>query len=456
MGGSNNKKPSSNVNKDQTHILELLSTMNWREKIFKIFCFKFEYKYYKKDTQVRFNMGWAEFDKKMLNNFEDLENNRDHLFIHDTFENYFKLQPNKEIRVFKIYMLYFPYVLHLKGMTGLNFIDFIYEKVIYNIEVEINQNIINAEKNKKESEDSGMLLEYDKMNLNLEIENENEKGKDLKSNKSRTNTESQFGKGILKIEESTPGILSNSGVNILGSLVKRGSHTATKSMEKSESDKINSEKGNNENNLNNNNNNENNENNLNNNNNNENNENNLNNNNNNNNNENNDDKIDRRRSRRSFFSNAPSSSNDSNLMKMYEEYMEEKASQKTFVRTLPLKIFREIMFVYFMNNIRDIILAFKQILLDFQENLYENEDFIKKVKEIKPDNINTDKLTAENAYKFIDETIHRLAKKRINLPKFKDLTTLELTFDDIYLYIKLNSFFLNSYECYLEFNRTID
>lgn len=382
MGGSQQSKQGRGP-KENSHIFDLLSNMNWRERIFKTFCFRFEYKFYKGDnSKVKYTITWEQFEKDMLNNFFELDTDPTHFFIHNVFEKYFAMQDN-EIRVFKVYMLYFPYVLHLKSMEGLNFIDLIFEKVLYNLELEMKQRVLGGGKGDF-SEDSIVL---DKEKDDLIGKNNLENNKDIPSNRLRNDVD-------LSDLRSNRNLLVKSEKNVLAFNDKASAVSSRRQKSESKKGDLSS-----------------------------------------------------------LFEN----SLDNNLLEYFKEFLinKNKTQHKSFVRTVHVKIFREIMFIYFENNVTLLLKAFKEVLKEFDERQYEDDDFIKKIKSFNHEKVAIEKLTAKNVYKFIDLTLKKLAQKRINLPKFKDITTVELTFDDIYVYLKLNPYFLDSYQCYEEFMRLI-
>ncbi len=71
--------------------------------------------------------------------------------------------------------------------------------------------------------------------------------------------------------------------------------------------------------------------------------------------------------------------------------------------------------------------------------------------EMNHENIKYDKITPENVERFIQSTLDTLIEKRDTLNTIKLKDEIMFTFDDIYVYYKKNTYFLNTYRCYREF-----
>lgn len=375
MGGNNSKKDSSFGIKENNYIFQLLSSMNWRERSFRIFCFRFEYKFYSNKSsdplKTRYTIKWNEFDKFMLNNFFELEKDTTHYLIHCTFRNFFALH-NDEVKIYRIFMMYFPYLQHLPEMQGLDFIDLIFEKIIYNLEVEIKIKKLLSE-----------VVEKDK-DKNFEKQKNNEGNLNLKN--------------ILKNNDFIEEISYDDKTN--RNLLLNKTANQSISHKNDPVDKINFDN-------------------------------------------NCDDKL------LEFFSEYTINrgTNESNI----------KDDECNFVRKIPMKVFKEIMYIFFQNNVTLLLRMFREVIKEWDERDFENEGFIKKMKKLKYQNVSVEKMTSENVYKFIDITLKKLVAKRANLSKKKDVAMmdLELTFDDIYVYLKLNSYFLNSNQLFEEFRRVM-
>lgn len=152
MGNNNSIKDELNSG---TLVFETFRTLKWLERIWKVFCFRFEYKYYKFDTN-KYMITWDEFEGIFLDEFiVDKESDKidlNHWIIYHVFKKIFEYD-NNEIRVYRVYLMFFPYCLHINGSEGMNFIDLLFEKIIYNLEVEMGHSLIDIQP--VEKEDSG-------------------------------------------------------------------------------------------------------------------------------------------------------------------------------------------------------------------------------------------------------------------------------------------------------------
>lgn len=129
---------SSKIMKLNDLIFDLLIETKWQHRIWKIFCFKFEYKLFKINDHGKHTITWSEFDAIFFNSWTDEIREKDYkkyIFWH-TMKRFFKFH-NNEMRIYRIYMFYFPYVLHRGGAINFNFVDLIFEKTIYNLENEM-------------------------------------------------------------------------------------------------------------------------------------------------------------------------------------------------------------------------------------------------------------------------------------------------------------------------------
>jgi hypothetical protein len=98
MGNSSGRK-TFYVPENQK-IFDLLNDMHTKERLFKTFCAKFEYKIYKKPLdEKKFEITWEDFNLEMLNNFSDFEENYVSYILLETLRNYFKYH-NNSLRIF--------------------------------------------------------------------------------------------------------------------------------------------------------------------------------------------------------------------------------------------------------------------------------------------------------------------------------------------------------------------
>jgi hypothetical protein len=136
-------------------VFETFRTLKWLERIWKVFCFRFEYKYYKFDTS-KYMITWEEFEGIFLDEFivdnKDEKIDIDQWIIYNTFKKIFEYDKN-EIRVYRVYLMFFPYCLHINGAEGMNFIDFLFEKIVYNLEVEMGHLLVDVQPVEKEDSD---------------------------------------------------------------------------------------------------------------------------------------------------------------------------------------------------------------------------------------------------------------------------------------------------------------
>lgn len=159
MGSSNTSKKE-----EQRYIFDLLSDIKWSDKQWKTFCVKFEYKLFSKEND-KFHITWDEFESILLKK-SDLNYAKEYLIFH-TFRKFFQIY-NMEAKLYKIYILYFTLVLHVKEFRNISFIEMLFEKIISNLELEIikeashnqgeNDDDLDIESIPKEKGDDEMLL----------------------------------------------------------------------------------------------------------------------------------------------------------------------------------------------------------------------------------------------------------------------------------------------------------
>jgi hypothetical protein len=383
MGGGNSKRKNTN---ESLLILQLLSDMKWQDRLWRVFCFKFEYKFFKNvdSDHPKYMVNWDEIVSILFNSWDEDEQEKDYTkyIIFHTMKKYF-LHHNNEVRLFRIYMLFFPYTLQLSEVKSLNFIDLFFEKIIYNLELEMKaaSNVVQlteveAEETivSKEEASKGDILNSSS-NDDLSII-ENSKNQDITNRKLiGGNDESKF--PVSKFE------------------LPLNKHHDMKDID-SVKEKTNLQAN--------------------------------------------------------FIEN--------NLLSAFNEYFEKKKegaiSNLSYVRQISYSVFREIMFVYFENNVTLIVKAMKDVIKEFDEYRYENDKMIKQIKRINYRNINTDKLTNKNVYSYIDQCIDKLIKVRVKLSTIKEKETIILTLEDVLVFIQLNPMFLNTIELFEDFDRKVD
>lgn len=415
------------ITETQTLVFDIFGTLKWLERIWKVFCFRFEYKYYRENTN-KYMITWEEFEGIFLDEFKvdpDQEGiNINEFIIYHTFKKIFEYS-NYEIRVYRVYMFFFPYCLHLNGAEGGNFIDLLFEKIIYNLEVEIRAALNEQEKkegiDKALNEDEGEEDIYNLTNYNNKI--------DKRSKKSKSNKNLNVF-GFSNYQESSGG---SKGKGIIFNQLK-------KNYQQSEDTKKNA---------------------------------NFNSNNKNNNNQNSNyanskadilaesarpiinkaDNVSKRNKNVSPFNdqNISNMQIEADLLRKYhDDFLRRK--QSGFVRLVSFEVFKEIMLVYFQNNIFLFIKAFKDVLTDFKDYVYVDDNLVDKIKAIEKDKIELKSFTIKNIEDFLNNSYEKkLFGLRNNIKRSTNEREIFLTFDDIYVYMKNNYYFYNCKELYYEF-----
>jgi hypothetical protein len=143
-----------------------------------------------------------------------------------------------------------------------------------------------------------------------------------------------------------------------------------------------------------------------------------------------------------------------NLINYFSEYYKNFNKNRSFVRLLPFRIFREIMYIYFQNNVALLLRSFKEVIRNFDEFKCENEVLIKKMRTFNHEKIIISHFTPNKIFKYIDICLNKLIMTRTNL-KGQNPNNMNLSFDDIYVFLKLNPQFLHSQLCFEEFMRTV-
>jgi len=351
MGNSSGRK-TFNVPENQK-IFDLLNDMHTKERLFKTFCAKFEYKIYKKPLdEKKFEISWEDFNVEMLNNFSDFEENYVSYILLETFRKYFQYH-NNSLRIFKVYMIYFPLVLHLKGSEGLNFLELIFEKVIYNLEIEMSEG--NREYHIQDIEKSSM----------------DETKTDRSDMISQTNI----------IDKSTNRKLLDN------------TFRGKKQISSEENPKI--------------------------------------------------------KKSENFVNSI-----DHKLLISFSEYFRKKDLKKKFLRTIPINIFKEIIVVYFHSVITLFLRAFKDTIREFTPNKRYEDILIKNMSYYRHENISYSELSEENVEKFIKNTLEKFIERRDTL-KAIEYNKIILTYDDVYAFFIMNSYFIDSYRTHEIFLRFI-
>jgi len=419
--GNKNEKATTEV---QTMVFDVFSTLKWLERIWRVFCFRFEYKYYRTDTN-KFTITWEEFEGTFLDEFNvdpDSEGiDLDQFLIYHTFKKIFEY--NKyEIRVYRVYMFFFPYCLHLNGAEGLNFIDLLFEKIIYNLEVEMVNSLQEAKNLNIAESDSDSDEENDKFKYGNEADKKSKKSKNMQMDKSQPKKNlSEKGK--------------NENENDLISKVSK----ANAPLSNIAKDDFKSNRNDENNNI-------------------------------------NDENLGIADSSRKMINKDIASSRrknrvqsaaviekqitgstlETNLLRKYQkEFNNQK--QNGFIRKISFEVFKEIMFVYFQNNIVQFIKAFKEVLTNFKDYEYVDDNLVDAIKAIDKEKIDLRLFTSKNIQKFLNNTYEKKlfgVRNNIKRDPHSDFNTL-LTFDDIYVYMKNNFYFYNSKRLYFQFKRDI-
>lgn len=444
--GSKNVKAVTDL---QTMVFDVFSTLKWQERIWKVFCFRFEYKYYRTDTS-KYTITWEEFEGIFLDEFkvgyEDEGINLYEWIIYNTFKKIFEYN-NFEIRVYRVYMFFFPYCLHLNGAEGLNFIDLLFEKIIYNLEVEMVASFHEAKAGNLDDSNTSSDEENEnnynlttKKNPYLNNDNADKKSKKSKKSKKYENSNKRFARGII-----ASNAIDNKMLHLQEVKSKKNTNSHKELGIGLKTNNINADKNNNLNNLDNNNNNNDNSNNL--------------------------GLPDSSRlmlnkdimtkrgmmhlpSSAMIDEQVTGSSLEGNLLRKYNNEFN-KQIQNGFVRKISFEVFKEIMFVYFQNNIVQFLKAFKEILTEFKDYEYVDDGLVYSIKDIDKNSIDLSLLTSKNIHKFLNNTYEKkLFGLRDNIKRDpnNDAETF-LTFDDIYVYMKNNYYFYNCKELYYQFSR---
>jgi hypothetical protein len=319
-------------------------------------------------------------------------------------------------------MFFFPYCLHLNGAEGLNFIDLLFEKIIYNLEVEMTTSMQEAKTDNLDESDNDSDEENEnnlKTNKNPYLNNDSDK-KSRKSKKNETQMRytrpaisANIGK-MFKVEDAKTikNTRSNKDfglntVNINNAAEKNNNDCSNNNLGLADSSRL---------------------------------------------------MLNKEHMSKRGKMHIPSSvmvdeqitgsSLESNLLRRYHNVFANQI-QNGFVRKVSFEVFKEIMFVYFHNNIVQFLKAFKDILTEFKDNLVYN------VKEIDKDRIDLSLLTSRNIHKFLNNTYEKKLfgiRDNIKRDPNNDAETF-LTFDDIYVYMKNNYYFYNCKELYCQFSR---
>lgn len=137
------------------------------------------------------------------------------------------------------------------------------------------------------------------------------------------------------------------------------------------------------------------------------------------------------------------------IQKFHYQFVNTK--QLGYIRIISFDLFNQIMYVYFYNNIVLFLKAFKDILNELEEESYDDEGFVYKIKKIKntTKNIKMEAMTDLKINKFLQNSYNQLFNVRDNLSRSGN--NVSLTFDDIYVYMKKNFYFFNTVELYNQF-----
>jgi hypothetical protein len=359
MGGKNGKE--MNNSNEQLLIFDLLKEMRWNDRVWKIFCFRFEYRFFHTYNKFQYLISWEEFENILLEGFSNRNTDHNQFLIYYTLKKYFQLH-NNQIRIYRIYMLFFTLVYHLPDMECLNFLDLFHEKIIYNLEIEMR--------------DQGSGKEYRASTVESEKDEPPDESKmsDIHSIKNRN-----------FVNTSRQPITNRQNENELLLHLPSQKRTGMKIENKPEE----------------------------------------------------------------IFSLTQT---DNLLLIYYSKFYSDKMnnSENKIIKKIPIKIFREIIYIFFQNNITFILKAYKSVLDEFEENKFEDDNLVNKIKSIKYKQgyINLDLLTTEKVYEFVDIALNKLINNRINLSMIKEKHDVLLTYDDIFTFMKLNSFFFLSSKSY--------
>ncbi len=409
--GNKNDQLTTNV---QTMIFDIFSSLKWLERIWKVFCFRFEYKYYRTDTS-KYKITWEEFEGIFLDEFKV---DRDHegidlneWIIYNTFKKIFEYN-NYEIRVFIIYMFFFPYCLHLNGAEGLNFIDLLYEKIIYNLEVETIASLYVKKIKSKAKEEKSSDEDSDENNSK-----HSGNSKILEKNGEKTQFSNSFFKNgpiaekMANKSEARQKIKDN--ISDVDQNKSNINHIENRGMNDCSMIELNKDKT-----------------------------------------------SKKKTSRPSTMIDEHKITGSNILNNLLEKYKYEflRLNNQNYIRKISFEIFKEIMYIYFQYTIVQLIKAFKEILVEFNDCEYVDDNLVEKVKEIDKDSINLDLFTSKNINGFLNDTYEKkLFGIRNNIKRDIDnpFETF-LTFDDIYVYMKNNYYFYNSKKLYYEFSNTFN
>ena len=320
--------------------------MKVKDRLFKTFYSKFEYKILRDETEdKKTEISWEEFQAEMLGNFSNSEKNYKSYILLETFKKYFEYH-NNSLRLFKIYMIYFPLVLNLEETNGLSFIELIFEKILYNLEVEMYGN-----------------------NKGYKIGN---------------------AENILTDETRTDRSVTISHINLADKSTNRKLLETFIEKRKKNSENI-----------------------------------------------------------KKDDSQKEVNSIDHKLLSSFWTVFHQKNAKKNFIKKIPIEIFKEIMIVYFHTNITFFLKAFKDCIKQFNPKKHDKK-LRGSIRKFNYQLINYDDLTDENVEQFIKHTIFNLIEKRDQL-KPMEYDKILLTYDDIYVYYKINPHFSNSIKTYQEF-----
>lgn len=137
------------------------------------------------------------------------------------------------------------------------------------------------------------------------------------------------------------------------------------------------------------------------------------------------------------------------IRKFHHEFVNIK--QLGYIRIISFELFQQIMYVYFYNNIVLFLSAYKDILSDFNEEMYLDDDFVIKIKKLRKSSkkINLDFMTEKKINNYLENSYNQLFLIRDNLTRSKDTS---LTFDDIYVFMKNNFHFFNCVKLFDHYN----
>ena len=373
-----NKNDKSKINY-QTMIFDIFSTLKWHERIWKVFCFRFEYKYYINETN-KYTIKWEEFEGIFLDEFDvdpDSENiDLNEWIIYNIFKKIFEYN-NYEIRVYRVYMMFFPYCLHLNGAEGLNFIDLLFEKIIYNLELEMK---IKLDRARNEALLKETLEKNEFKDEEEDIYSKAYNETDKKSKKT-LNLPTSFKLGGFMNKFFSGKKIPN--LNNINNILPDSVQVITKNNSKKQ---VISEQN-----------------------------------------------VDK--------------DMESDLIRVFENEFNSR-KQEGFIRKISFEAYKEIMFVYFQNNIVLFLRAYNDIITDFKDFEYVDDNLVNNINAIKNQiKIDFDIFSTKNITKFFNNTYEKkLFGLRNNLRKDSD--NIQLTFDDIYVYMKNNYYFYNCKNLY--------